>query len=204
MRRDAERTPGAATGTLLAAGLAAGLAACGVAACGGAPTPVELAGLDGSRHTPQRVAGGQVHVLVFTSHECPIANAYAPTLTGLAAGWADRPVRLFVVHVAPDLGAEAAEAHRRDYRLPGTILLDPAHRLAAALGVTRTPEAVVLNAAGLVYRGRIDDQWRDLGARAPAAAVHDLRDAVATALRGGTVPGPHPPAVGCLLPEPAR
>ena len=145
-------------------------------------------------------------MIVFTSHECPISNAYAPTLEGLASRWAwSWPrVRLYVVHVEPDLSADQARSHARDHDLPGTILLDPAHRLAGALGATRTPEAVVLSASGLVYRGRIDDQWTGPGTRAPQATTHDLLGAVETALRGGTVPPPHPPAVGCLLPEAAR
>lgn len=174
------------------------------AACTGGETCIELLALDGSRHAPQRVGSGQVHVVVFTSHECPIANGYAPTLAGLASEWDGQAVHLYIVYVDPDLTRERAQAHGRDYALPGTLLLDPAHRLAQPLGVTRTPEAVVLSAAGLVYRGRIDDQWQELGSRTPEASVHDLRDAVMLAQRGGTVPPPHPPAIGCLLPEPAR
>jgi hypothetical protein len=145
-----------------------------------------------------------VHVLVFVSPECPIANACAPTLRSLAAQWQGRGVRLFLVHVEPETTADAAREHAREYELSGTILLDPGQHLAAALGVTRTPEAVVVNRTGIAYRGRIDDQWRDLGVRAQAPTEHDLRDAVEVALRGGAVPLPHPPAVGCLLPEPRR
>lgn len=174
-----------------------------LAACGG-PTAIALPDLDGAIHAPTRCAADAVHVLVFISHECPIANAYAPTLRALAADWQGQPIRLFIVHVDPDLTAAAAAAHAKDYRLPGTILLDPAQRLAASLGVTRTPEAVVLHDTALVYRGRIDDQWKDLGVRRPIASAHDLRAAVATALAGGVVPPPYPQAVGCLLPEPAR
>lgn len=163
---------------------------------------VALADLDGRPATPLQVAAGEVHVLVFTSHECPIANAYAPTLQELARTWQEQPVRLFVVHVDPDLTAAAAHRHASDYALPGRLLLDPGHALARAVGATRTPEAVVLTAAGLVYRGRIDDQWQALGARAAAATHHDLGDAVTAALAGRPLAGPFPAAVGCLLPEP--
>ncbi|MEO6596946.1 MAG: hypothetical protein ABIP94_19545, partial [Planctomycetota bacterium] len=134
----------------------------------------------------------------------PIANAYAPTLRDLAASWRELPVRLFLVHVDPDLTAAAAKVHAREYELPGTVLLDPEQRLAHALGITRTPEAAVLTNKGLAFRGRIDDQWQALGARTEFATQHDLLDAVATARTGGTVPEPYPEAVGCLLPEPAR
>ena len=158
--------------------------------------------LDGAPANPLQVAPGEAHVLVFTSHECPIANAYAPTLQALAGHWQTLPVRLFLVHVDPDLSAAAARRHASDYALPGRILLDPGHSLARAVGATRTPEAVVLTPAGLVYRGRIDDQWQALGARAAAATHHDLGDAVTAALAGRPLAGPFPAAVGCLLPEP--
>jgi len=172
-----------------------------MAACAGRPTAV---GLDGRPAAPLEVAPGAVHVVVFTSHECPIANAYAPTLRELAAHWREAPVQLFLVHVDPDLTPEAARAHAVEYELPGRILLDPQHRLAAALGVTRTPEAAVLGDRGLVYLGRIDDQWQALGSRAATASSHDLRDAVADTLAGRPLRAPAAPAVGCLLPEPGR
>lgn len=182
-------------------------------ACGGAQ-PAALLDLDGVPQQPTVVARGAVHVLVFTSHECPIANSYAPTLQQLAAAWQqgptpdgslqDRAVRLFLVHVDPDLPPAEARAHAAAYGLPGTILLDPTHVLARALGATRTPEAVVLTGDGIAYRGRIDDQWQALGSRAQAQGTHDLADAVREARAGRTVPPPHPAAVGCLLPEPRR
>lgn len=156
----------------------------------------------GAPVAPDRVAPGHVHVVVVTSHECPIANGYAPTLRELADHWTDLPVHLFLLHVDPDLTPADAAAHAASYGLPGSLLLDPGGRLARRLGATRTPEALVFTATGLAYRGRIDDQWRALGARRPAATRHDLRCAVAVALQGGSVPAPHPPAVGCLLPDP--
>jgi hypothetical protein len=159
--------------------------------------------LDGHPVAPLQVPAGAVHVVVFTSQECPIANSYAPTLRELAARWHGKPVQLFLVHVDPECSAAAARRHAVDYELPGTVLLDPAQVLAASVGATRTPEAAVCTAAGTVYRGRIDDQWRALGSRAPAATTHELADAVAAALAGARVAQPWPAAVGCLLPEPA-
>jgi hypothetical protein len=171
-------------------------------ALAGCTAPPMARDLDGAFATPLIVPAGSVHVLVFTSHECPIANAYAPALQELADAWSGQPVRLFVVHVDPQLTPTAARAHAAAYQLPGTILLDPEQRLARELGITRTPEAAVLTGNGLVYRGRIDDQWHALGARS-AATSRDLADAVAAARAGNPVRVPFPPAVGCLLPEPA-
>lgn len=173
------------------------------AACGGAPGPA-LTSLDGAVVHPLQRAPGAVHVVVFLSQECPIANAYAPVLRELAQAWRDQPVRLFLTHVDPDLTQAAAAQHAKEYELPGTVLLDPRHELASALGATRTPEAFVLADAGTVYRGRIDDQWAALGARAAAASIHDLRDAVAATLAGQPIATPITDSIGCLLPEPRR
>lgn len=176
-----------------------------LAACAAEGVGPSLQDLDGARHAPLDVQGDDVHVLVFTSHECPIANAYAPTLRALQAEWADQPrVRLFLLHVDPDLPAELARQHAQDYQLPGTVLLDPTQAAASACAATITPEAVVLTVEGQHYRGRIDDQWRKLGSRAPEASSRDLADAVQLALQGARTPPPHPKAVGCLLPEPRR
>lgn len=184
-------------GLASAAWLAFAMASC-------ATTRVQLQDLDAVTHEPLAVAAGAVHVLLFTSHECPIANAYAPTLRELASSWSGTAVRLFVIHVDPDLTVAAARSHARDYELPGTIVLDPHHRLARAVGATKTPEAVVLLPSTIVYRGRIDDQCSALGARAQAASSHDLRDAVAQALAGRPVAVASTPVVGCLLPEARR
>lgn len=188
----------------IASALAAGMPLL-LGGCASAERAIDLQGLDGRTHAPLQLPPDAVHVLIFTSHECPIANGYAPTLGRLAAAWQRRPrVRLFLVHCDPDLTPAQAREHAADYELPGTILMDPGQQLAAACGATITPEAVVVTARGQLYRGRIDDQWRKLGSRAPAASQHDLADAVARALDGRSVPGPHPKAVGCLLPEPRK
>jgi hypothetical protein len=178
----------------------------GIAGCSGAraapAAPATVLDLDGLAQQPLQVAPGTVHVLVFLSQECPIANGYAPTLQALAGSAPAPQVRWFLVHVDPELGAAAARDHATAYGLPGTVVLDPQHQLARALGVTRTPEAAVLGAAGLCYRGRIDDQWAALGSRRPAPTSHELQAAVELAADGRATPGPWPAAIGCLLPEP--
>ena len=177
-----------------------------LAGCLAMPTATTAAGivdLDGRPQQPLQVPPGAVHVLVFVSQECPIANSYAPTLQQLAQQQTGAAVHWFVVHVDPELSAAAAREHAAAYGLPGTVLLDPRHQLARQLGITRTPEAAVLGADGLRYRGRIDDQWAALGSRRPAPTQCDLAAAIERAATGQSTPEPWPPAIGCRLPEPA-
>ena len=177
---------------------------CWLTACASSPAIV-VRDCAGGSHEPLQVAGDHVHVIIFLSHECPIANGYAPTLRQLSEQWSSEPrITLCLVHVDPDIAVAAVQQHQRDYQLPDTILLDPSQKLARACGVTITPEAVVVDRGGIAYRGRIDDQWRRLGSRAPVASQRDLADAVTHVLNGEPVAQPFPKAVGCLLPEPRR
>lgn len=171
-------------------------------ACSAPVQPPTLRSTDGSVQRPLAPPDGAVSVVVFVSHECPIANALAPTLHDLALANRERPVQFYIVHVDPDLLPPQADAHARDYQLPGKVLLDPQHELATHLGIRRTPEAVVFAAGHVCYQGAIDDQWHAPGSRAQSASRHYLQDAIAATLSGKQVDPQRTEAVGCLLPEP--
>lgn len=178
-----------------------------LAGCGSASprsVPASAVDLDGRPQQPLSVADGELHVLLFVTTDCPIANSYAPEIAAMARDWAALPVRLYLVHVDPDVDRQAALQHARAYELPRPILLDPAHQLVQACGITTTPEAVVFDHRGLQYRGRIDDAWTELGASTTPAQHRELQEAVAALLAGRPVPVPRTEPVGCLLPEPRR
>ena len=175
----------------------------GCASSGAEPAAATaVAAVDGARVAPLAVPAGRVHVLLFVTTDCPIANSYAPEISSLAAELRGTEVTPFLVHVAPDVDAASAKAHARAYGLELRILLDPEQRLARAVGATATPEAAVLTAAGLQYLGRIDDRWRKLGADGQVPEHRDLRDAIAAVRAGRAVAQPRTETVGCLLPTP--
>jgi peroxiredoxin len=146
---------------------------------------------------------GGATALVFTSTECPIANYYCATLNELAKSFEDRPARLIGVVVDPGLPASALKTYSDEYRLTFPVIQDPRGALARALGVSVTPEAVVIDAKGAVrYRGRIDDQYAARRVKNAAPETHELRDALAAVLEGKDVAQPRVEAVGCPLPEP--
>lgn len=166
-----------------------------------AKTPVGVRDTDGKVQTPLAVGDAKASVLFFTTTDCPIANAYAPEVAAIVNDFRDSNVRFFAVHVDPDLTAEAARSHAKEYGLTLPVLIDAKHELVAATGVTRTPEvAVVLPDGTVAYRGRIDDRFPGLGKKKQAPKQRDLRDALTAIVSGGTVPTPRTEAVGCSLP----
>lgn len=171
-------------------------------ACGSDPHRT-FTDLRGGMHRPLQVATGRIHVLVFVTTDCPIANSYAPVLRELSEDWLGSNVQLFVVHVEPDTTVAVARQHADMYNLPNPVLVDPRQELASALKVRATPEAVVVTSRGTQYQGRIDDAWGELGTKR-SASTQDLVGAV-EAVRQGRKPSPaRTEVVGCLLPVPRR
>ena len=167
-----------------------------------APKPVTLTDLDGRSHQPLKVEGVKAHVLVFITTDCPIANSYAPELAALARDHARSPLRVFLIHTDPDLTADDARKHAKEYSLTSPILIDRRHQLVKATAVTVVPEAAVLLPDGtLAYRGRIDDLYAEVGKKRPAPTTRDLRNALDAVLTGKPVEPARTPAVGCFIPE---
>jgi len=152
------------------------------------------------------VAGCQApqpfEVFIFVAHDCPVANAYAPEVARLCHDYGPRGVSFKVVYADPDLTPEAARRHAAEYGFPCPTLLDSDFRVVKRTGVTKTPEAAVLDPRGtLLYRGRIDDLFPALGTRRPAPTRRDLREALDAVLDGRPVPVARTEPVGCDLKE---
>ena len=159
--------------------------------------------LDGREHDLMEPGEGALaHVLVFTTVDCPIANGYSPSIAALIAEHVTHDVRFFHVHVDPDVTPAIARSHADEYGLMAPVVLDGSQRLAVRLGITHTPEVAVIGRDGAVlYRGRIDDQYKAVGRRRPAPTTEDLSDALRALVAGKAVPNPETEAVGCLLPK---
>jgi peroxiredoxin len=165
------------------------------AGSGGVPEHVALRPLpapDGKEVALDAPRGG-VAALVFYSSECPISNAYSPTLNRLAEEFRKDKLRLVGVCVDPDRPAAEMAAHARDFGLKFPVVQDRDVALAAQLGASVTPEAFV-----------IDDQFAARQKRNANPITRELRDAVAAVLEGREVVPAEVPAVGCPIPEPAR
>ena len=131
---------------------------------------------------------------LFVMTDCPIANQFAPEIQRIVA---DYPRVEFRV-VYEDAGD--VERHAREYGLPGAMR-DERHELARRMGATITPEAVVTRGGAVVYRGRIDDRYYDLGKWKFQPTTHDLRDALDDVLAGRPVRVAETKAIGCSISE---
>jgi thiol-disulfide isomerase/thioredoxin len=158
--------------------------------------------ITGVKQFPLDTKDAKAVVLIFMTHDCPVANYYTSEITAIVKEFSTKPVRFYLVHVDPELSTEAARKHAALYGLTCPIVIDAKHQLVKATGVTVTPEAAVLSADGkIAYRGRIDDIYVELGKRRVAPNQRDLREALAALLAGKPIREPRTKAIGCFIPD---
>ncbi|AXC14330.1 hypothetical protein ACPOL_5074 [Acidisarcina polymorpha] len=147
-------------------------------------------------------------VLFFIATDCPISNRYSPELRRLAAEFAGRPIAFWLVYPNAGETGEGVLRHRASFGgsvdpFQGHVLLHPSAELMAITHATITPQAMVLvpEKAGaklkLVYSGRIDDRYLDIGRERPQATRHDLELAIRAVLDDQPVSPAGGPPVGC-------
>lgn len=168
----------------------------------GAEALTGVADLNGRPTNPFAKPLPRATVLVFVSTECPISNRYAPELRRLQSAFAARGVVFELVYPNADESATAIREHLKEYQFGLPAVRDARHQLVRLAKARVTPEAAVFGPAGeLLYHGRIDDRYIELGRERPEASRHDLADTIEAILAGKSAPANFQPAVGCSITE---
>ncbi len=143
--------------------------------------------------------GEKAVVLLFVRSDCPISNRYAPALQRLYHRYSSRGVEFRLVYPEPGLTASALERHCKEYGLAIPALLDADHKYVDRAQVRVTPEAAVFVNGRLVYQGRIDDRFVDIGKSRPEATRHDLDEVLTAVATGKSIQRRQTRAVGCAI-----
>jgi thiol-disulfide isomerase/thioredoxin len=155
--------------------------------------------LEGRSVNPLNTEPGKVVVLVFLRRDCPVSSRYAPTIQQISKRFADS-ASFWLVYPDKSESAMTIRKHLQDfgYHLPS--LRDPEHVLAKLSHVQITPEVAVFDRDHrLVYDGRIDNWYLDLGRARPAPTTHELEDAIRAALADKAVARSEVRGVGCYI-----
>ena len=146
----------------------------------------------------------------FVTHECPIANRYAPEIGRIAEEHLDLVGPTVVVYADANALAMDCATHFEQYYLATNSIKDEAHVASVTMvhdaehkwvkrfDARAVPTAVIARGKTVLYHGRIDDRNPRLGARRVQADQQDLRDALA-ALRAGTLTPTRTRVVGCSI-----
>jgi hypothetical protein len=154
--------------------------------------------VDGTPADPFQEAAGKPVVLVFVRTDCPISNRYAPLIERISTLYAGK-TGFWLVYLGQTASPERIRRHESEYGYKLPALRDPQHALVSQSQAQVTPEAAVFDARHrLIYHGRIDNWYEDLGHARPAATTHELNDAIQAALTG-KAPPVSAPGVGCYI-----
>jgi thiol-disulfide isomerase/thioredoxin len=160
-----------------------------------------IADVTGHQANPLDTGKNICVVLIFVTQDCPVSNAYVPTINQLVKDYSKKKVGFFLVHVDTTLTREEAAKHANEFGITCPVLLDPDHKLVKKAGATITPTAAVYSKDGkLQYLGRIDDLFPELGVRRLKPTKHELRNALDAILAGKRVPVSRTAPVGCIIP----
>lgn len=144
------------------------------------------------------------YVFVFSTSDCPLVRRYLPRLNELHQQFRTSKVAFVLMNVGAGDSLRDIAAQAIEFESPWIFVRDFDQNSVKTLGVSRTPEAVVLDRQHRIcYRGRIDDQHRVGGSR-PQPTRHDLQLAIEEVLANKPVTVPETTADGCLITEPPK
>ena len=143
-------------------------------------------------------AAEPIRVLVFTTTDCPISNRYAPEIKRLAAKF-DGQAKFVLVYPVPSDSPAMIGEHKKKFAYELESVRDTDQKLVKMTRVTVTPEVAVMVSDHMVYRGRIDDRYIELGKERVQPTQRDLESTLDALVAGKRVAQRETRAVGCIL-----
>jgi hypothetical protein len=162
--------------------------------------PIRLLDLDNKPVDFLPTEQNQISVVIFTRSDCPISNRFAPEIRRLYVSYHPRGVEFNLIYVDPKEQPDAIRQHLKEYQYPCSGLRDPRHTLVKYCEATTTPEAVVFSRdRKIVYMGRINDLYAELGKPRAEPTTHDLEDAIKATVLGKPIATSRTKSIGCLI-----
>jgi peroxiredoxin len=167
-------------------------------------TPFTLKDYRGNEHSLAALLHEKkVVAIVFLGTECPLAKMYGPRMESLAKEFESKGVGFLGIDSNRQDAVVEMDAFARQQGLTFPILKDLSNRVADDFGATRTPEAFLVDARGVIrYQGRIDNQYTfgaGVGFAQPQLKRRDLAIAVDEILAGKPVTVATTEAKGCVI-----
>ena len=144
-------------------------------------------------------AASRVSVFVFLSTGCPISNGYIPELNRLATRFQDDNLSFLGVVPGSHVTADDVARHQSEFGIRFPVLHDPNGHLVRQYKASHTPQAIVVASGRVVYSGRIDNRYVDLGKRRADVTQHDLQDVLVRLANHQTDAPKRTEPIGCLI-----
>ncbi|WP_413294783.1 thioredoxin family protein [Bdellovibrio sp. HCB185ZH] len=168
---------------------------------GNAVPEFKLPAVDGKTYSLKDFSNGKPLVVMFICAHCPYVQAVEERLITLGADLKKDGVNVVGIcsndpkdHPEDSFDALAKRWKEKNYSF--TYLVDESQDVAKAFGAVCTPDFFVYDGGlKLVYRGRLDNSWKD----ASKVTQRELYDAVQTLLRNQKVTEEQTASMGCSI-----
>jgi peroxiredoxin len=155
---------------------------------------VALTDLKGASQTVH-VAGSVPTVIIFTSTQCPVSNAYNDRMNQLYKEFRGTGFQFVFVNANQNESAEDIKKHLADHGLNYTVYRDQNNRLADRFGASVTPEAFLFDRDGVLrYHGTLDDSQNEARVKTTT-----LKNAIVAVMAGKTPEKAETKAFGCSI-----
>jgi thiol-disulfide isomerase/thioredoxin len=154
----------------------------------------DLTDLQGNPVKYSALNGGTT-VVIFIATQCPVSNAYNERMKAVYNDYAPKGVHFVFINANNTEPAAEVEAHARSHGFPFVVYKDPGSAAADRFDAQVTPEAFVMDNAGVIrYHGYVDDAQNE-------ARVHNqgLRRALDAVMAGKAVASAETKAFGCTI-----
>ena len=159
-----------------------------------------LPDVNGNSHSSDQIQGAKAKLVLFICAHCPYVQAIEERLVALGHKLGEIKVPMLAICSNdstdyPEDRPEALKQRAEEYKYSFPYLLDESQEVAKSFGAVCTPDFFVYdNANTLVYRGRLDDSWKDPG----QVTQEELLEAVEAILNDKDIPDQHP-SLGCSI-----
>jgi len=138
-------------------------------------------------------------VFVFLSTNCPVSNAYIPTLNELSQKYKKTEVQFIGVYANSGDNKDLINNHVREFKINFPVVYDAEQITLRLFGTRRSSEAFILDQRRIIqYQGRIDDQISNT-ARKENPTINDLSNSIDQVLNLKKVNVAFTEPPGCLI-----
>ncbi len=165
---------------------------------------VKMMDISGQEISLSEIMGPNGIILNFSCNTCPFVIKWEDRYPGIEKFAKDSGIGNVLINSNEarrqgdnmDDSMEAMQAHAKEANYSSYYLLDKNHMLADAIGAFTTPHVFLFNGKGeLVYKGAIDDNYKDMG----AVKEKYLENAVKAMLMGQTPDPQETKGNGCSI-----
>ncbi len=160
-----------------------------------------LPGADGQTYRLASFEGAKALLIVFTCNHCPYAQAVEDRLIQITNDYRKQGLQVVLINSNdavnyPDDSFPNMQRRAREKNYPFPYLYDESQSVARAYSAACTPDPFLFDGDGkLVYRGRIDDNWKE----PEKVSRQDLREAIEAVLAGQPVAATQMASMGCNI-----